>query len=182
MNFIQKTVFTTLIIFSLDAHAQKKVIDAYDASISGHEFKYISIAIGVGFENNRDLVIDSIVGYAVLPYGILSEILKKDGDRCFADVVFRKLFRNEALLVNNHEYKELFPYLISINDGDKWRKFKTKKLLKNNADKYSLTGKFVINPREILPYDFRCIMHNLVHNGICVDYNDEGGVWMWIRY
>lgn len=182
MNTFFRISSVLILIFSSCAITQKKIVNAYDASTSAYELKYISLRIGIGFENSAGPHIDSIVGYAVLPFGKLSGILNNDKDRCFSDIVFRKLCRNDVLLVDEQEYKKLFPYLISVNDGDKWKKYNTSRLLKKHSNDNFLIGKFFIEPNEQLPYYYRCIMNNFVHNGICVSYNDEDGGWMWTKY
>jgi hypothetical protein len=176
-----KIVLCSIIfIFNSCVVSHEKRIRAYDASTSGYEYKYVSIAVGVGYENSSGSHIDSIVGYAVLPFGRLSEILKRNTDHCFADIVFRKLCFNDVLIVDEKAYQDLFFYLISIDDANKWGKVHTSKLVKKYTRADFIIGNYE-DKNGHMSYHYRCVIHNFIHNGICVTYNDDGGGLMLDR-
>ncbi|MBL7718440.1 MAG: hypothetical protein JNL72_06370 [Flavipsychrobacter sp.] len=149
-------------------------IDAYQMSTDSVflDHYYISLPIRVLKENDT-YTPENRKGYVVL-YGVslYRLIFEKRFSRMdFSNYIFRLMVSQRDLLVSQEQYEMLIPYLISLDDGDRFSNMNSKKILRAYSEEKFLPSINVITP----DYKGRCILHHLVNNGYTVHIDDESG-------
>lgn len=163
----------------------KSEIEAYNYSTRIIDYLnpvFVSVPINTGkYDENTGIADDNFVGYAILPIANLYNVLYKDKGSTtdFSNLVFRKLVDKREFFVTNEEYKKLEKYIIKIEDAKTYEKLNTEKLIKEYDEGFNMLP-------EVLKYDssykVRCVLHNLLHNGISVLIDDESGYPFYMDY
>lgn len=147
-------------------------IEAYLASTINvlMEEYYVSVPVRVG--NKDDIYIpESRKGFVVIRgltlYDILSE--KRSSTQDFGNYIFRLMVEQDDLLVSQEEYQQLMPYIISLEDGGRYKNMNCRNMVNTHSK-----GGYLTSIDNLAPdYYGRCIVHHFVNNGFVVKIEHE---------
>ncbi|MBL7717537.1 MAG: hypothetical protein JNL72_01770 [Flavipsychrobacter sp.] len=187
MKMVRRFI-VVLAVFAASCSAHKK--NAHESKIAGYagsthsdfmKLSFISVPIQVRLENDTFSLENRYgYGYVVMRSEQLYNLLldKLFSEQCYGDYLFRFIVEGRNLMVSQEEYEKLKPYLISLEDGDRFVKMNSNKIIKTYSIDQYLPSIDVSAP----DYHARCLIHHFFNNGFWVKIDHDSGFLHFVQF